>query len=68
VAKPPKPPKQPPAAPAAAQGFDQAFDAETRRAQMRLAKLRDKLAKALDDPAMRAQIVGAIRRMLNEGR
>ena len=42
------------------------FDAETKRAQMRVAKTRDKLSKALEDPEMRQQMVEAIRRMMHK--
>ena len=44
------------------------LDAETRRSQRRVAKARDKLTKAMEDPEMRAQVVAAMRAMLNEGR
>jgi citrate lyase beta subunit len=44
------------------------LDLETKRSQMRVAKARDKITKALDDPEMRAQIVAAMRRMINEGK
>ncbi|TAL01680.1 MAG: hypothetical protein EPO08_09590 [Rhodospirillaceae bacterium] len=48
---------------AAATG-DPIFDAETRRAQLRVAKARDKLRMALDDPEKRKQMVEAIRTMM----
>ncbi len=44
------------------------LDPETKRSQMRVAKARDKITTALDDPEMRAQIVAAMRRMINEGK
>ncbi len=44
------------------------LDLETKRSQIRVAKARDKITKALDDPEMRAQIVAAMRRMINEGK
>ena len=42
------------------------FDAATKRAQKRVAKTRDKLAKALEDPEMRRQMVEAIRAMMRK--
>lgn len=53
--------KAPPAPPA--DGADD--DAAARK---RVAILRHKLTKAMDDPLMRDQIVKAIRSMMNEGR
>lgn len=53
--------KPPPAA-----NDTEVFDAATKRAQKRVAKTRDKLAKALEDPEMRQQMVEAIRRMMNK--
>jgi hypothetical protein len=44
------------------------FDAETKRAQRRVAKTRDKLHKALQDPDMRQQMVEAIRQMMRQGK
>lgn len=41
------------------------FDAETKRAQRRVARTRDKLTKALEDPEMRKQMVEAIRQMMH---
>ena len=66
MSKPPKPPKTP-KTPKAANELE-VFDAETKRSQRRIAKARDKITKALDDPEMRAQIVAAMRRMINEGK
>jgi hypothetical protein len=40
------------------------LDAETRRDQLRIAKARDKLRMALDDPEKRKQMVEAIRAMM----
>ena len=42
------------------------FDADTRRAQLRVAKMRDKLRKAMDDPEMRKQMVNAMRMMMQD--
>jgi hypothetical protein len=44
------------------------IDAETRRTQRRVAKTRDKLSKALEDPDMREQMVAAIRAMMQKDR
>ena len=40
------------------------FDADTKRAQKRIARTRDKISKALENPEMRQQMVEAIRRMM----
>ncbi len=60
-----KPPKAPKKAPPPANDI---LDPMTKRQQMRVAKARDKITKALDDPEMREQIVAAMRRMINEGK
>ncbi len=63
--------KKPPASPPAAKGGppaaneSAAADEET-AAQRRVALLRHKLTKAMDDPLMRDQIVKAIRSMMVE--
>jgi hypothetical protein len=54
--------KTPAAAPAAGAADD---DVAARR---RVALLRHKLTKAMDDPLMRDQIVKAIRAMINDGK
>jgi len=43
------------------------FDAETKRTQRRIARTRDKISKALEDPEMRKQMVEAIRAMMHKG-
>lgn len=45
-----------------------ANDGTERNAEKRVAAMREKLKKTLEDPEMRDQIVRAIRTMLNEGR
>ncbi len=44
----------------------QAIPEESRGAEQRVAALREKLKKSLENPEMRDQIVRAIRTMLNE--
>jgi hypothetical protein len=55
--------RKPPTAPA-----PEILDADTRRTQRRVAKVRDKLSKALEDPDMRKQMVAAIRQMMDSKR
>ncbi len=55
--------RKPPPPPA---NDEKLFDAETLRAQKRIARTRDKISKALDNPEMRQQMVEAIRRMMNK--
>jgi hypothetical protein len=40
--------------------------ADARRAPRNVAHIRDKIAKALDDPVKREQLVRAVRSMMNE--
>ncbi len=63
--KEPKKPKGKAKTPPAPPTDDADDDAATRK---RVAILRHKLTKAMDDPLMRDQIVKAIRSMMNEGR
>lgn len=56
--------KTPPASPVAGAAAETAGDDVA--AQRRVALLRHKLTKAMDDPLMRDQIVKAIRAMINE--
>jgi hypothetical protein len=62
--------KKPPGTKGGAKAANDAevFDAETKRAQRRVAKTRDKLHKALQDPHMREQMVAAIRQMMRQGK
>ena len=42
------------------------LDVDTKRTQRRVAKVRDKLSRAMADPDMRKQMVAAIRKMMAE--
>ena len=44
------------------------LDIDTKCAQRRVAKVRDKLSRAMADPDMRKQMVAAIRKMMSEGK
>jgi len=61
---PPKP--RAPAKPATATDMTSVDTAAERLSNLRVNKLRQKLTQALEDPAMRDQMVKAIRTMINE--